>query len=83
MSRADIHDTINELFTETRQKENELIERIIREHAEPPIIGEITKKGLDEREITLAVYTMRNGSVRKWIEQRGVRIGPVFFYDMR
>ena len=56
--------------------EDDMFRKAILDFAEPPIKGEITKGKLRYRKIKL-IHNDEGLNVKRWIEQRGVKISPV------
>ena len=55
---------------------NDIFEMSLREKAQPPIKGNITKGKIKWRGIKI-VRTMDGNGFTEWIEQRGERISPI------
>lgn len=69
--------SVNVFLNEIRSKEEIFFESIIRQYAEPPIKGEITKGKLKWRGIKACIQ--KDGiKWNKWLEQRGVLMGSKF-----
>jgi hypothetical protein len=69
-----MHELESKILSNVSKEINNTLEKIIRENANPPIKGEITKGKLRWRGIKLCVKTTI-GRDERWIEQRGVIIG--------
>lgn len=71
----------NDIIKTMSQKQDEVIESIVRHFAEPPIKGVITKGKLKWRGITLNYQKESMLKSIAWIEQRGKKIGPDIIID--
>lgn len=66
----------SKLMAEAIKKEDEFIEKYVRENATPKIKGKITKGKLKWRGIKLCQFHDNNNGTLKWVTQRGVQISP-------
>ena len=69
------HDIIIRYVQEINKFEGEFFEYYLRNVAKPPIKGNITKRKIKLRGITMCEYHDGTRNV-KWIEQRGKQISP-------
>lgn len=71
-----IQEIQSKLIAEILIKEDEFIEKYVRENAIPKIKGKITKGKLKWRGIKLCQFEGNPNGTLKWVTQRGVQISP-------
>ena len=67
---------INQIHKEFIKRESEMLEKALRENAEPKIRGPITAGKLKWRGIKMIEKKESSHSSSKWLEQRGKQITP-------
>lgn len=73
---SSIRGVIESFNQQIANKQNEIFEYALRNYAEPPIKGEITKGKIKWRGISI-IHDNSNVSYKTWLEQRGKRISQM------
>ncbi len=72
MAKTSVDNIVSKMISYVVKKEDELLEKAVRENAIPKVKGTITPNKLKWRGIRIV-----QRENRKWLEQRGKRISPV------
>jgi hypothetical protein len=72
---------IGKMIANCMNKETEIIENALRIYSKPPIKGAITMGKIRWRGIRI-IRQQIGGNYRYWIEQRGIRISPIWLHKI-